>query len=404
MASFSTNRDEIGYEIRAEGYHEHYGADGGQEITEVCYVNWNQRDAFIRAILPDVTVGEDNANLAFQISAWDGSFIWNDANGNPSQRRVVVNRRGMYRKLPQRHRNYRHLYAVGAEVMGGIGYPSVSNTRLQFYRGKQPGVDGKAVVAVTYRPLTYVANVEDQFTNEEVSDGATTAPESELARYVTREVSMASKAMVMQGTAFGLYDDAGSRTSQCPDNFAKPFVELHLTYTWHMVPHVPYAARYLVGMVNGTRFDFHSDVIRTPNGMQVGLILYLDYEVSKRYYTCTGTEVRDITYHFLGRIHRNYLREARVPTGFARVQSIAPLPATCGHNHFWLPSANAFLMGFRPQPIPGMPAGNNRTPQLTNNRSSATPNYPGTQVHDYGNLHALFRLDGTMTSNGGETP
>jgi len=242
-------------------------------------VPWAKKDDFLRAILPDVE-------------------------------RNLTDVRRLTRKLPEKHPRRPLLFADGAELVKGVGFPDSDGQDpnwLWFSSQAQRG-SGMAEIRVTWRHLTYQADVEDDQTTP---PNAILRPAPELKRYITRYTTPNVEATNIGGSIFKFVRTAGdivagvAASDVGTETPAKilPFTELK--YVWHMVPGIPPAVlrefngTIYPGTVNRVSFDVFAlgGVVYAP-----GTLLFLGAEISEPYLIGAGfTEVRDITYTFTHR-------------------------------------------------------------------------------------------------------
>jgi hypothetical protein len=217
------------------GYGEHF-QDNTNESVRILHCPWNQRGAFMYALLGD-------------------SFA--------------------------AHPEYNWMYAQDCEMLRGEGQPrgaAVSGLITYIDPSDLPSVtSGLAVYKVTYRNLDY-----------EVS-GSNSAPE--LHRYLSRYTTFTAEALPLPPASFDWKSDG----SQIPEAPAKNFFGVEATYLWHLVPRVPYPTILKnQGKVNAGQFDTGTDGLNLDP--ETALFMGLDL---KRVRTGAGKKAWDITYKLL---------------------------------------------------------------------------------------------------------
>jgi len=371
-ANFRTTRGSIEYEL-LPNYTERFTSKGQQEIIHYVKLPWDKKDAFITAVMPDVSTGGVITNGKFTLTPFAPADRYD----------VRVERREINRLLPQVHPTRSKFYVEGVVLVQGGGYPSAVAGDMAFKTGQ--GVDAKtgvAILEVTYRTLPYDATQADSVAN--------LATATELGRYVSRKSTPSHKNLALPGRRIVLYDEFNNlMATRVNDSTTKTFSWQHLVYTWHMVPGVPRAATLYGGMVNSYTFDEEDTVFLKGTGLP-GTILYVGGNVSEPYTTISGTRVWDISYNFL---HFYNIAIYNTQGGIRPANAI-------GHNHIFSPQFNKFGRAWLPQ-LPtetGMaaawlwPAGIVR--ELAAGRPGfADKGFAGRNIYDYVDLENLFRLD-----------
>jgi hypothetical protein len=373
-----------------------------KQFTTRCLVRAENEQAFVQSILADV---EEGYTLSQELAISPYSKYFN---------LPYCNRIQLKRYKPQRHPTQPNMYAVDANVVQGRGYPAKTDgdvidtsgnrsddltflTRPQHWTGRDPAYDtpvsGFVEIDVIWSELPY--DVEP--TDDEANAGGS----SEMIRWCKFPKQNKGKSHPVRGQVFGFVDDDGTPITIGDSANLSILAEPPSIYlasqlfvvTWFAVPRVPMAADTLLNSVNlkpNLRFPVKtSPAFRGSNGSpEIGTILHLGYELSERYYTVSGTEVYDLTYHLL-----------------YRRGSEPPAPAR-GHNSSWCgqtgdlrmiihgelnPGKTAFI---DPTPIAGVGGGGlGALPRLTGDdieRISFRENV----IHGFGDLANLFRLEG----------
>lgn len=369
MAHFTTTRDSISYDMMPD-YRESY-AEGHYTREQICLVPWSQKAAFLRAILPQVSVDESTTVETLTLSPF----------GATAGDIATVPRRRLLRKNPQVHPNDSYMFASDYEVLNGGGFP-VKDTDGQYafktWAGTSAGgtTDGKCMIRVTWKTLPYRVDISDAAAN---AVGA-----SELMRYCSLKMSYAGQNLEVQpgrsplrlfspvqvvqnGSVVEL--PAADLNQSLTVNIRKPIAETHVAVTWHYVPVIPHAAQMMQGLVNQTSLTPPSIIHRRP--WRIGTLLYLSPEISPEFYTYEGTKVVNITYHLL---HRDFGRG---------------MPF--GHNFLFSHTVQQFVRIARALGGEG-PTGAQPWPGT---RIDANFNVTGGgNAHDYAELLNLFRVDG----------
>ena len=374
---FKTTRDLVPYSI--ERVQERYLADGRMEIDEVCQVDWSLKNQFLKAMLPDVSLGTTSIfggdiELSTQLTFNQGVVIPVDGNFPTINR--LYQRLPLNRLSPERHRENKRLFAVSAVLADNEGYPARDANTGNYLAATGP-VDpvlnpggifsqaGQCRIIVTYAHLTYNPLPDDSVANDPTN--------SELCRYVTRVAAYSGRNLPLAGSTFQYhrpirFGPLQQEWRDLPEPVPKTFNEVHWTYTWHMVPRPTLALKRFLGKVNQTTFDAGN----TPSTAPVGTMLYLVPEISKPYFTVSGNQVVDISVHFL---YRNYLLE----TGDAA----NPVIERCGHNHVFVPSLNTMVRAARTSGV-----------TLAFLSDKDKPNTWDHNIFDYVELNNLFRFEG----------
>lgn len=370
-ANFRTTRGLIEYELLPQ-YTERWTSQGQQEITQFAIVDWDKKDNFITAVMPDVSIG-DQMDDPIRITAYC-----------PGRPIVTLPRARLVRLLPQVHPARPLFYVADAVVVQGMGWPGVSGNDITFNEGTAPHTrTGKAIIQITFRTLPYSANLDDAYTN--------TGGASELLRYVSRRCSTSHKNLPLPGKRLRLYDE---QLRPIPATFlesvTKAFSWQHLSWTWHMVPRLPRAAVYYGGKVNEVDFDATDSKILRGHGYP-GTVLYLGVTSSDVYSTRSGMQVHDYTFNFL------HLLDIAVFSDNAGDKII-------GHNHLFSPQFNKFGRAFVYQSLadPDLPAEWGWVHNLAahagfiamvNPPSFSGPIASGFNIYDYVDLNNLFKMD-----------
>jgi hypothetical protein len=369
MTAFTTTRDNISYHMMPD-YRESY-AEGHFTREQVCLVDWNLKDNFLSAILPQVRIDDtvEIEDLALHVY------------GAPAGKRATSKRLKLERKNPQVHPNDETMFAADYEVLQGVGYPvKDSDSQFAFKTLTGSGLSttyGKSLIKVVWKTLPYRVDISDAATN---AIGA-----SELIRYCSVKTSYAGQNLEIPPgrTPLEMTNINGTRFAPprpLPFNIRRPFSEVHVMITWHYVPVVPNAARFYQGRVNETAVTNPSPVYRGT--FRRGCLLYLNPEVSEEYYTFGDSSgarrVVNITYHFLW-------RDNDIDAGNE---------ASLGHNFMFSPAEGRMLRVCR-----GVFVGGNLTfpigdvPWPTNRPFGAAGLREGGNIHDYVEMHNLFRVD-----------
>jgi hypothetical protein len=374
-AQFTTTRDGIEYDLMPD-YSDRVPDQGQHERTQIALVDWGNVEAFKRAILPDVRIGE-NLGQSLDLSCF--------GSGNPA----LSPRVALHRLKPQQHPNtinkVLRLYAMEADVVEGLGYPNKSAFGEFEFRSRSStsakANQGRAFVRVVWKTLPFTVEVPDEVTNA--------AANSELLRWCHIKTSYAGQNLELTGTQLHFINQvngaipgvplaAGAVVRPLPERPRKPVLDTHLTITWRMVPRVPHAATLHQGRVNFeavTTANLPENIIFRRNLLR-GTLLYMVAEISDPYRTVTGTAVADITYHFLYRDNQDTPRSYGV-----------------GHNFALSPANAAWLRVAKPVPNPA--AGNPGQPQQLG-PTGDSPWPMGHNLHDYFTFLNLFRMDGDM--------
>jgi hypothetical protein len=293
---------------------EHIPTDGSpRTFYSVCRVKWDDKDAFLKAILPDVFEDADNP-------IQDAVLTMTPFGKSPE---VAYYRNRLIRLAPQQHPYHRRAFAVDAQVLTGEGYvakedsvnwptfytnPIVPGDVFNDQGDRLPGTphSGYARIGVTWRDLPYDVLVINGEGDDVTNETANAINFNESIRYCMFKTQIKGSNLTIPGAVAYYVDDDGtlvrknseSPPMQVPET--QPFFVAAETFgiTMKMVPRVPLAARMMRGLVNASLTDIMlpSEVVKDlPD---VGTMHYLGFEMSDPYYTVSETKVFDLTYQF----------------------------------------------------------------------------------------------------------
>lgn len=364
---------------------------GGEavESRRLLLCNWNDRYNLTLSMLPRVAIG----------AATGETLTISKFNIQPNPGPTTVNRLALNRSEPERHPVYPHLFAAHAREIEGVGSPTLDPNTGAMSWSQTPAPNqtpntGLAKVEITYKVFPYAINAyTDVQVNQNKGPGALGSYES--CRYTSLKAKGSIKVFSFPaggGTFWEVFPRNGQNRMAVNDPGVFQVPQVHLSYTWHMVPKVPGAALSMMGCVNSQVFDVVDRKLPwQTQSYPIGTVLYLHPEISDPYWMVDGLPVVDITYHCIYQ------------------------PG--GHNRFVLGSAGGFVPVYRGQaaliqgPIFGVP------PSLLNGQGAIGPpaNYPpnvgvdeitagnatfdkflrfppGANLYDYCDLNLLFTI------------
>jgi hypothetical protein len=346
----------VKYTFGAE-YTEHYPTDGSpRTFYTTARVKWEDKDAFLAAILPDVYLGNEDAGQVLTLTPYSIDTNGNDARPIGPHR---YPRRRCFRLPPEQHPFRRGVYAVDASVLRGEGYISSAGRdrgQQQPVEGRQflpphwphfktqraaevwpqetvvpegneedvphqqdvPAVasyDGYVMIGIVWKDLPYeTLLIEDdlnspnagQYLSWEASNTKVNQSEyCELSRYCIIRPSVRGSHLPIPSQQAVFINDNGQilkNNSNIPVKLAEaqPFFVPAMTFSvvWKMVPRVPRAATLLQGCCNEVDDLWSIGIYEEAGPPEVGTLMYLGYELSDPYRTVTDRRVVDITYNF----------------------------------------------------------------------------------------------------------
>lgn len=363
--AFVTTRGSVQYDLLPQ-YTERFTDRGQQELVQLAIVPWDNKDAFITAVMPDVSSGTTTIGQ-IRASPYTANPVGVDF------RRVAMNR-----LAPQAHPVKTAYKVCDAQLVQGMGWPKQSASNdIEFRTQLGPSeTTGKAAVQLTFRTLPYDTTATDDTAN------AT----NELCRYVSRRADPSHRNMELPGQRIRLFEPRGNPPVMTPmggkflSGAVKTITWRHLSYTWHMVPSIPRVALYYGGRVN--QFMFDNDDATAMKGLgHPGTLLFMGAKISDPYSTVSGRRVWDITYNFLHFLDLNVYKSGEA----------------MGHNHLFSPQHNRFGRAWVFQRHADLPAAWQLAEfaafGFTAPRDFINAEPAGCNIYDYVDLNNLFKLD-----------
>lgn len=300
---------QVRYTMSAD-INKHYPTTGEpRTFYNVCRVKSEDEWNFVKSILADVIEGPEIVGPDMDMGAYD--FVAGASH--------LYRRNSLIRFDPQQHPIHEAAFAVDAQVLTGKGWPVRSPTGDLTFRTKPtfPGiagvgpaernapVDGYVDIGVTWKDLPYNVNNFRTDTGD-IVDGnfyANLPEQSELCRYCIFKPTVKGSNLQISGANIFFVDDSGAVILDTggtlpyqvkePQPFFVPAATFSITIK--MVPRVPLGAAMMQSCVNAfNNVPIPANIF--PRKPDIGCLLYLGYELSDRYYTCSGMECYDITY------------------------------------------------------------------------------------------------------------